>query len=1817
MYTCNKPKVQNIDKIIYFRQGNVNSREKEKANMDISEETCKTPVELYRRKINDNLKILNMKATNVIQDSLLGVENICNKVRECLKEDPSCIISNDNYMDTCGRGDIMEHAHENKIGCATYEAQKTCLPRSPNIPASEKSKKVSPNKKINIARRKGEGNSETIPVNFKNKPGTQPNSTSSSTEKKVSSNQKRELNLNSLDETEKAMEPLRKCEKRKRPMTKTKKLQPCTESQAPESKQIKNTSGGIQAKVQLGKIEKDYEKVVKSLEMVEQMMASISRKMSNSEKIPQATMEIEEKPEIGEEVNSLENEMKELPKTGESQAIYKNKPCRKKKIVDKHWVNEMIKRKKERNLKGRDCEEEKVQSSQDTQKMECSIEDSEIMQETFQKCKIMNQSPKAKISDSVTDLDTLIDNAVHELGNLVTDFDISQNSSDASFRLTTVNDAKNIYEEYLQNTSSSNVSETVPEEDVPKFKISKSFQELKESYLRENRRQIRNIGLKKKEGMSSSEERLEKNTLCNGDQIKVIGSLTSQVSWNENKSYICKNGSPDEEIINNKIKVTGADIASKLPKCKIKEEKEDIITISMPYDKNFRSCSKSKKNIPKIQTVNTEKLDDDTIQITVTLKEDAKDRKKKKIYSDYHRDKNNVEHELENDLLSENEFCECNEDFDTSGNDDTLLNEEYQMDKNEKNSTEELNFENHKENIPTNQKLLEDGENSPLSSENTTENSSTRNKLSVGTDKDLTSSESASSSQLWNEMTRFEGKLIDPMKQISLQCKKMIGDLVVEEDNICLKRLMKGFFNSELIYSTVSKYKRCRLCPLVQDPYIKEIEPIVHRKMAVPDLHDRMELQIQQTDSFHGFLNLMDKNRRKTLIKNAEKQDHNYRCQMKACFRKKYPFKVVTASVPTNCETKMRDKKDPEKKYINSLWFSPKDFKLRRNSRIFNEKRLEMYCQSLHRGPLIPKCKCKEEVSRENKRASNYNILVRSGTPLCRRPNTPTRWVHPHYLMSPRDPQRARLRHCDILDDLTLKDLAPFNAEYSSLNEKTETQRLEDSLIFKLANSEDMGDAEENLMHLITPKLSSTEMECNMCKQKLKSQRRYRKGQKPLKKSGNTTPKNDDLQTLSPKAAAQLLIQNIGEIKSKKGSPKSQASEKCLALQKDVKNKRSMKSIGKNSKKALTKDSKSYIYQKIEENLVKNILCNQTTIPIIEFAQTSLSADPSSTVKSKNSFRRVEAFHTVLKIPEFHPKSNWGNTTVNKLFPYINDPENKVFQNITVLPVKVLYENESLNDTTKNNVEHVCGDSIDNDTPCDHQETCTIDKEKYSTVDDCSAMKMKGSKKRLGTPRCTKPYHNQDSKKRISSPTRLIGISSPVSETQHSIEIPCGPNCQNDTGANRGITKITPKPRTRRSNSLGKSIEIENGDFKNSDSQLPHKRSYNPNPWKPCSRIPDPLPFAKYPIRIKSKDNKHNQMQPSKIASAGKITVKEEDSCGNCANAYNMINKLREKCVNGSKRSPTSHLSRESSQSQILVNKDKKIKFDIKPTKVFYEIDDKSNNKCQNIRASRSHSSSPSHKTMVDHLCALRSRNVKLQGSIQKAINIIEEKMVDVLSTKDRNSKKKTIERMEKEINNVLKMINEQSYKITETGGDFNSRCQEGVFTQPQKYYSNEEPELSKHLVDTPHFAPVVPNTAVYSVILQNEDRPPIDTKTPLMDSTSTKKTNTTRKRATSKLIKLQARPSTVEEEESKSTPSEDSFQISDIAEKVQNKENNSVNLPECEELKQERKLCCRYLEKYPLAITGSQASQSPLVSYPTPIPPITYENLRHKHKKQ
>lgn len=69
------------------------------------------------------------------------------------------------------------------------------------------------------------------------------------------------------------------------------------------------------------------------------------------------------------------------------------------------------------------------------------------------------------------------------------------------------------------------------------------------------------------------------------------------------------------------------------------------------------------------------------------------------------------------------------------------------------------------------------------------------------------------------------------------------------------------------------------------------------------------------------------------------------------------------------------------------------------------------------------------------------------------------------------------------------------------------------------------------------------------------------------------------------------------------------------------------------------------------------------------------------------------------------------------------------------------------------------------------------------------------------------------------------------------------------------------------------------------------------------------------------------------------------------------------------------------------------------------------------------------HRRMLDQLKGLKQKNDVIQNNIQKAINVIETKMVHLLSTTDKTNSVEAFNCMEKEITNVLTMMKRNGEK--------------------------------------------------------------------------------------------------------------------------------------------------------------------------------------------
>ncbi|KAG5888738.1 hypothetical protein JTB14_032014 [Gonioctena quinquepunctata] len=88
------------------------------------------------------------------------------------------------------------------------------------------------------------------------------------------------------------------------------------------------------------------------------------------------------------------------------------------------------------------------------------------------------------------------------------------------------------------------------------------------------------------------------------------------------------------------------------------------------------------------------------------------------------------------------------------------------------------------------------------------------------------------------------------------------------------------------------------------------------------------------------------------------------------------------------------------------------------------------------------------------------------------------------------------------------------------------------------------------------------------------------------------------------------------------------------------------------------------------------------------------------------------------------------------------------------------------------------------------------------------------------------------------------------------------------------------------------------------------------------------------------------------------------------------------------------------------------------------------------------------HRQMLQHLQGLKEKNDEIQNNIQKAINVIEAKMIDLLSAPGDSSSVEAFDIMEKEITNVLSMM-----KFSSKGGSRKStpKSGEGAMRKSEK----------------------------------------------------------------------------------------------------------------------------------------------------------------------
>ncbi|XP_044764048.1 uncharacterized protein LOC123320713 [Coccinella septempunctata] len=445
----------------------------------------KTPVDSFKRKVNENLKNFNNKMTDLLQDGLGGVDNICKQVKGLIHHDTKQVHS-EKFIEKCARGDVYDCTEEKKYNSpATDPSQDTLY-----FTCQENEEKIR-------EFQRGEGSNaftttkEQDDIPPKRKVRSRPTSRSLRSKKSDPKCSKTKLSSKSFNATPKPSDTKKSAEKIKsKTKTKASKSRSLTQK---DSKPVDEA----RAKKRLGQIERDYQKVVENLGMVERMMACINERVA-SQKLKedltsQETVKSEEKGlKIKKKATKPAKTKSTTQETGE-ESVSQTEREDERREEEKKMTKEVTRRKETNQQEKIPNKEITIEGQTDAKTNHKSDQNkTALMSESLQNPNNQNlffQNPqkKIKLNESLTDIDALIDNAVMELGSLVyTDFDVSTSSSDASFKATNDEGAQMKYEECnsITSTSTSTDSEAVLlGEDSEKFEISRSFQELKDSYV--------------------------------------------------------------------------------------------------------------------------------------------------------------------------------------------------------------------------------------------------------------------------------------------------------------------------------------------------------------------------------------------------------------------------------------------------------------------------------------------------------------------------------------------------------------------------------------------------------------------------------------------------------------------------------------------------------------------------------------------------------------------------------------------------------------------------------------------------------------------------------------------------------------------------------------------------------------------------------------------------------------------------------------------------------------------------------------------------------------------------------------------------------------------------------------------------------------------------------------------------------------------------------------------------------------------------------------------------------------------------------------
>ncbi|XP_076256368.1 uncharacterized protein LOC143193842 isoform X2 [Rhynchophorus ferrugineus] len=246
---------------------------------------------------------------------------------------------------------------------------------------------------------------------------------------------------------------------------------------------------------------------------------------------------------------------------------------------------------------------------------------------------------------------------------------------------------------------------------------------------------------------------------------------------------------------------------------------------------------------------------------------------------------------------------------------------------------------------------------------------------------------------------------------------------------------------------------------VIEKEMMNSTSPDVYRKRAITDLHQRLVAQVEANDSLIFFQKIMAKSRkrretRELLTSSTDTVDNPERKALRS------PIEHIIKRKNVESDKKQKSTMDIVQKYHDSLWFRQKKHEVRRRKKSHSNEKKRKTKRSNVKDEKTSSRKCSavnsalsistKGPSRKQSRISacNYKVQVTNEQPLSEPAKCKLNFMRTKYFQM----TNRKLKHMDILDDITKNDVMPIKSEYprrDQIRQITKTN-IKNSYLYKL-----------------------------------------------------------------------------------------------------------------------------------------------------------------------------------------------------------------------------------------------------------------------------------------------------------------------------------------------------------------------------------------------------------------------------------------------------------------------------------------------------------------------------------------------------------------------------------------------------------------------------------------------------------------------------------------------------------------------------------------------------------------------------------------------